>query len=48
MWNLETNRGVVTRDVIWIKCMCFEKQIDTDDFELDPDVLADDAKDEGE
>ena len=48
MWNLETNRVVVTSDVIWLKCMFFEKKIDTDDFELDPGVQANDAKDKGE
>jgi hypothetical protein len=39
---------VITCDVILLKCMFIKEQIDTDDFELDPDVLADDAKDEGE
>ena len=31
MWNLDTNRVVTTRDVIWLQRMCFELLADADD-----------------
>ena len=48
MWNPETNRDVVTRDVIWLRHMFFEKHLDTDNFETESGVEAGDTKDKGE
>ena len=45
MWNPQMNRGVMTRNVIWMKRMFFEPDSSEDKFVLDPIVMLDDAKD---
>ena len=46
MWNSDMNQVIISRNMIWLKCMFYAASKIAEPFKLEDDAHADDAVDE--